>query len=238
VKIQCDLCKEIVVADFAVVGDGSIEIVCPSCRGRYAAPATRARRVTGEQIQRPDGRPRRASLPPPQPGLPDMTCPKCGEVQPPAMACRTCGLQASRMADYAAAEQASVPEAVAAAWEDARVRWSDPDAHERFVQSLAAAECYPWGARRYREILRERPGDTVAAEQIARLARMAEATLLAGAVSRQAPSLSPYRGISIVVFALILAIAAGLVYTLFLKRADTGEGRRTPAVPAPQNPKI
>jgi len=238
VKIQCDLCKEIVVADFAVVGDGAIEIACPSCRGRYAAPATRARRVTGDHVS---GRIRRASMPPPQAaqtGQPDMTCPKCGETQPQGQACRTCGLQASRMADYAAAEQASVPEAVAAAWEDARTRWSDPDAHERFVQALAATETYPWGARRYREILRTRPDDAVAAEQIARLARMAEATLLASAVSRKAAGMSPYRGISVVVFALIFAIAAGLIYTLFLKKGDVGTGRRTPAVPAQQNPKI
>ena len=230
-KVQCDLCKEIVVADFAVAGDGAIELVCPSCRGRFTVSATRNRRVTGELVVRGENqRVRRASMP--VAGEPDMTCPKCGEVQRLGPACRTCGLGADRMAEFAREQEATVPPAVAERWQHAEAHWSDPDAHEQLMQAAAGTGAYPWVARRYRDVLRQRPDDPVAPDQIARLARMAEATLIASASQRQT-AVAPYRGIGAVMLVLLAVIAAGIVYVMVARRGPPPPNRIPIAPSAP-----
>jgi ribosomal protein L32 len=234
VKVQCDLCKEIVVADFAVVGDGSIELSCPTCHGRFAVAATRARRVTGDQVVHGESRrARRASMPASH--EPSMTCPKCGEVQRPGPACRQCGLLAERMADFARDEAAEVPASLLAEWRAVLDRWREPDLHERFAQQVAATGSYSWAARRYRDELRVRGDDAVAAEQIARLARMAEATLLASAAARPARAATPYRSVIIVVLLATLAVGIVVAYH-FMSRDDAAPGRSTPAVPVAPAP--
>jgi len=230
VKVQCDLCKEIVVADFAVVGDGAIEMSCPSCRGRFTAPATRMRRVTGEQVVRGESqRVRRASMPASH--EPSMTCPKCGETQRPASACRHCGLLAERMGEFARDEASEVPATVVAEWQLVVDRWRDPAVHERFAQLVAAHDGYAWAARRYREVLRVRADDPVAAEQIARLARMAEATLLASAAARPARTTTSYRGVVIVVLLVALAVGVAVAYHVMSRGDGVTQSIRTPAVP-------
>ena len=226
-KVQCDLCKEIVVADFAVAGDGSIEVSCPSCRGRFQANATRNRRVTGEQVVRGENqRARRASMPAPH--EPSMTCPKCGEVQKPGPSCRHCGLLAERMADYRRDEDAGVPAEVLTGWQRVVDGWRDPERHEELARQVAAADSYAWAARRYREVLRIRGEDPIAAEQIARLARMAEATLLASASAKPARTASSYRGVIIVVLLVALAIGVFVAYQLMSR----------PAAPVPVTPAV
>lgn len=229
-KVQCDLCKDIVVADFAVVSDGAIELACPSCRGKFAVTATRSRRVTGQEVVSGEGqRARRASMPGHH--EPAMTCPKCGERQRPAPACRSCGLAADRMADFARDEGGQVSAAVEAAWQRVLGAWADPAGHEALAQLIAAENAYPWGARRYREVLRARGEDRVAADQIARLARMAEATLMASAVSRPRRDPSSYRGITIAVLLTLLILGGGLVFLLMRGGGNPGDGAVMPAQP-------
>lgn len=43
-KLQCELCREIVPADFAI-GDRGIDVHCPACGGDYAVAATRGNAV-------------------------------------------------------------------------------------------------------------------------------------------------------------------------------------------------
>jgi ribosomal protein L32 len=237
VKVQCDLCKDIVVADFAVVNDGVIELACPSCRGKFAVNATRSRRVTGQQVVSGEGqRARRASMPGHH--EPAMTCPKCGERQRPAAACRSCGLAAERMADFARDEAAEVSPAVAAAWQRVLGAWTDAAGHEALAQLIAAENAYAWGARRYREVLRARGEDAVAADQIARLARMAEATLMASAVGRPPRDPAAYRGITIAILLALFILGGGLVFLLMRGDGNHGEGPVMPAEPVarPANP--
>jgi ribosomal protein L32 len=235
VKVQCDLCKDIVVADFAVVSDGVIELACPSCRGKFSVNATRSRRVTGQEVVSGEGqRARRASMPAHH--EPAMTCPKCGERQRPAPACRSCGLAAERMADFARDEEGEVSPAVQAGWQRVLGSWKDAAGHEGLAQLIAAENAYAWGARRYREVLRARGEDSVAAEQIARLARMAEATLMASAVGRPVRDAASYRGITIAVLLTLLILGGGLVFLLMRGDGGPSQGPVMPAEPVAPTP--
>jgi hypothetical protein len=100
VKAQCDRCKEIVPLTFRAQS-GGIEVTCPSCDATYfvaetAAPAPAPAPVAG---------PVAADIAPPA-SSDQMTCPKCGDVQKPAQACRRCGLIIARWTQLAQAVSA------------------------------------------------------------------------------------------------------------------------------------
>jgi hypothetical protein len=229
VKLQCDLCREIVVADFAVDGD-AIRVHCPACDGSFRVGATA---TTSAQAA-----PTETAPPPPRLKIvfdgPSMACPKCGLVQAPAPGCRSCGLRADRMADYEANRDAHVPPEVAAAWAAAQASWTDAGLHERLANVAALHDAYAWIARAYRDHLRANPTDPISADRIARITRITEASLRASAAVRgvkgAAPGAKPHRpysGAIAILIALVLVIVAGTIYAL----ASTSE-------PAPDVPPI
>jgi len=198
-KLQCDLCKEIVVADFAI-GDGAIEVTCPACHRSFTV-AARGRAAT----------PPATAAAPARPAGP-MVCPKCGDAQPDATACRSCGLLASKMAEFARRDASVSPE-VEAAWADLVAHWSEPAAHDRFHAAAVAGTAFAWAAQRYRDRVRADGSDPIAAEQLARLARTTEITLLATASKKPTTTQEskPFRGsvLLIAVFAAVIAIGLG-----------------------------
>lgn len=222
-KLQCDLCREIVAADFAMAGD-AIEVRCPACAKTFRVTATRVADIVELK-------------PPRRPVAADeqaMTCPKCGDQQPPAAACRSCGLLATRMADFERDRDVQVPAEVAAAWAELDAAWTDADAHDRFVKIVAAAMAYPWAAKRYRDALRLRPDDRVAGEQLARLARMAEATLFATGTHKAAGKPTAYRGALAMLAVMLLLIFIGVGYAIFTRALqDEAPGTPTPGKSTP-----
>ena len=161
-----------------------------------------------------------------------MHCPKCDDDQPAAPACRSCGLLADRMADFARDRDAHVPPEVAAAWQRVGDHWSDDAAHEAFVRAVTAAMAYPWAALRYRDALRLRPDDAVAAAQLARLARMAEATLMASASRKPEAKARPYRAaVAMLIAILVLAVIAVAYAVVTTRQRGGSEVRAVPANP-------
>ena len=183
-KVQCDLCREIVVAELAVVGD-AIEVRCPACTKTFTVAASRK---VEPPVRRVEGA---------------LTCPKCGDAQPEAKACRTCGLLAERMSTYQP-PATEAPPALAEAWTALESRWEDADAHAAFLQQVTAADAYPWAAQRYRAAARERPDDKLAAEQLARIARMTEVSMRTAATRRADPQPQPYKNVTLVLGSLIV----------------------------------
>lgn len=223
-KLQCDLCREIVVADFAVAG-GAIEVHCPACARTFTVAATRG----GAE----------PPAPPPRTTPGPMTCPKCGDAQPEAAACRTCGLLAERMPAFARDRDAGVAPEVLAAWRAVEGAWADPAAHERFLAAASTALAFPWAAQRYREVVRARPDDAIAAEHLARVARMAEATLLATAAEKPSAARKPYRGTVAVLGALLILIVIGVGYALLATSFRDDPGDRAPrSQPAKARPVV
>ena len=202
-KVQCDLCREIVVAELAIDGD-KIAVRCPSCRGRFLVDAS---------VEAPVEK--AVAIAAPIDG-PSMTCPKCNTVQRPSEACRQCGLRADRMKGYASSAD-DAPPALTAAWANCLATWSDPEAHEELAKVAAAHGAYAWVARRYRDRLRDQPQNATAAQRLAAITRITEASLRASAAARpdgKSGGHKPYKNAVTILVALVLLAAAGTIYAM------------------------
>jgi hypothetical protein len=134
VKAQCERCKEIVALELAVEGEG-IRARCPACKASYVvAPA--------------------APKPPASPA--GMVCPKCGEEQKVAEACRKCGLVIANWKGEEL-EGGELGERFAKAATDAE--------HEAFIEEARRRGMLAYAAARYRQ-----KGDRQRLEQIRRIA--------------------------------------------------------------------
>lgn len=228
-KLQCELCKEIVPAEFTVAGT-AIAVTCPACKGSFQAEGRGEAPVV--ELARP-----RAARRAPAAGEPVMTCPKCHDAQPPGAACRSCGLLGDRMAEFVRDRDAQVPPEVVAAWDELGATWSEDAAHDKFVRIASTAMAYPWAALRYREAIRLRPDDAVAAAQLARLARMAEVTLLATATRKPVPGAKPYRKVIILLVTFLALAVIGVVYAIMSTDGATERPAARPGAPAKASPK-
>lgn len=188
-RVECESCRELVTASLAVEA-GALRATCPACD--HVTIAALSATAAGDAGDAP-------------------LCPKCGAPRRgDATSCATCGLAAARMAEYSDAREAVVPESVRAAWARADEAWGEPARHDELLREAAAHSCYAWAAGRYRT----RGRDPIAARQLDRLRRAAEATLLASATARPDAAARPYRSAIGVLAVLIVVIAIGLVYAL------------------------
>jgi hypothetical protein len=196
VRVECESCRELVVASL-VVEAGALRASCPACgHVSHAALATPAAAVDAP------------------------LCPKCGAVQrSDAASCATCGLAAARREAYSDARDAAVPDAVRAAWDHAVEAWAESARHDELLRVVAAHSGYAWAAGRYRT----RTGDPIATRQLARLRRAAEATMLASATARPDAAARPYRAAIGVLAILIAVIAVGVVYAM-IRQPDASAG--------------
>jgi len=179
---------------------------------------------------------------------PAETCPKCGRSRRGEAACPSCGLAADKMASYADNRDANVPDVVRAAWDDLHAPvsssppyrggepWSDQARHDELLRLVAQHNCYAWAAGHYRDVNRAKPEDTVAARQLERLRRAAEATMLAGATARADTAPKPYRATTGILVMLIVALVAGLLYAMVIGDHEPA-GTTTPAQPVPGSPR-
>jgi hypothetical protein len=247
VRVECESCRELVAASFAIAG-GAVRATCPACAHAMtvpvapaleaasgaaidaasgaaidaasgaaidAAPGAAIDAASGAAIDAAPG----AEIAPPG-------CPRCGaSLRGGAFACAACGLAADRRAAYVDARDAAIPEPLREAWERATRAWSDPASHDEVLRLVAVHSCYAWAAARYRT----RRGDPLAARQLDRLRRAAEATLLASATARPDPAARPYRATAGVLAILVVAILVGLIYA---RAARTPTGSPSAAVPA------
>jgi hypothetical protein len=204
VKVQCVQCKEVVaLGKFRIEGE-AIEISCPECGAHYRISAETGERAGATRVEA------KAAGDP---------CPKCGhDVAAGADACAVCGLLREKFADFAATRP-DEPEAVATAWAACRERWDEPAAHDRFLEAVAAAKAFPAAARRYRDVLRETPGDERARRGVDRVTRMAEAALLGSPASARLAAKTPEPYKNVVLLLLILVCLGGIFGIYGLVRA-------------------
>jgi hypothetical protein len=225
VKVECPLCAELVELRRFRASPGGIEVDCAACGDSYAV-------ATDGEL-----RPVAADRPEPAvaPDAGEMRCPKCEELQPEAEACRACGLAADRFEAYASeADDAAGPE-LDELWAACADDWHDDAAHDRFIEAASVAGMYAYAARRYRGHARDNPGDSRAEAALARLRRMAEATLLSAAAARQPEAgKEPYRGVVLLMITLVLLAGIGGVYMLFRGASSPDQpGVDQPATPVP-----
>ena len=216
-RVECESCRKLGVAQLAVAGD-VVRATCGACGHVTVSALAGAPPEVAEHASD-------AAL-----------CPKCGAVRrDDAAACATCGLATARMAAFRDARDATVAEPVRAAWQHATDAWTDDARHDALFQTAATHNAYAWTAGRYRS-----RRDSIADRQLERLRRAAEATLLAGATARADAANKPYRATAGVLAALVIVVAAGLIYAMVVRdrhhaaraRAHPGELEPTPSGPA------
>jgi hypothetical protein len=202
VRVECESCRELVLAGFEVEGE-TVRARCPSCQHVMTAELARAGPTDDAPL-----------------------CPKCGALRrADAAACASCGLTAARMAAYSSEREAAVPGALHDAWTRATERWGDAAVHDELLRMVAGHSAYAWAAGRYRT----RARDPVARRQLERLRRAAEATLFASATARSEARASPYRASRSVLAILIVAVVVGLLYATVIR--DSAPPPRAPASP-------
>jgi len=218
----------VALGGFTIAGD-VIEIACPACNRRYRVGAASGERVDAEPAAASPGAGEEAPalVRAREPGTGEMKCPKCDEVQAATDACRACGLRRDRFAEFAAAE-VDAPASLVALWAACVDDWESTAAHDRFLEATAGARAFPYAARRYRDVLRERPDDARARAGVDRVTRMAQAAMLGTAHARRASGEpEPYRNVVYLLLALVVLGGILGVYAMF--RA----ARRDPEPSAP-----
>ncbi len=203
-RIECEACRQIVTADFAIDGS-TLRATCPSCQVT----------MTTEIGARP-----------PEP--PAAVCPKCGTPRGAEPACPRCGLAADKVAEYAANRDAAIPELVRAGWQRVVDDWSSPASHDALLTLVTRDGCFAWAAARYREVSRARPDDPIASRELARLARAAEVALRATATAQPERESSAYAASTVILFILVAVIAIGVIVAILMQAG----GPPPPPVPS------
>jgi hypothetical protein len=104
----------------------------------------------------------------------------------------------------------SIPSPLVAAWNRALGAWGDGSLHDALLGLAAKHKQYAWLAARYREVSRQRPDDPVPAARLARLQRAALMTMCVEARPAEAAQRKPYRGVSMMLMAFVVATGLGL----------------------------
>lgn len=221
-RVECEACKDLAVASFAIDGQ-TVRATCAACGAVTTAVAVGA--------------------PAPAPAPRGPTCPKCGAGKvPDAVACAGCGLLAARMDTFVAERDATVPASVRAAWDAVITRWEDLALHDALFALVAEHGVYAWAAGRYRDEARARPDDVTASRQVERLRKATEATMFVTARPRTPDAPTPYKGVLGILVLLIVMVVVGSIYALVKSRSTRAPpsmpssapaGARAPVTPGP-----
>lgn len=134
------------------------------------------------------------------------------------------------MEAFAAARDAGAGDVLAQAWQAATEHWDDEARHDEVLRLANQHDAYAWVAARYRERAKQFPDDKSSKEHLDRVARAAEAALVAGAFKRKDGAPSPYRNTMAILGLMIIAIIAGLVYVA-ARGNEPSKPRRDPNPP-------
>jgi len=202
VKLQCELCREVVDIDHFESDAAGLTVQCPDCNESYFIAAK-----TGSVGERVTAAVAASPLSDSEQGR---RCPKCESlVRDEALSCRGCGLLANNFESYRRDAETAVSDALADLWTNCREAWDDDDAHERFAEMVAASKDFAFAARVYRRELRSRPDDDKAATRLDRISQMAQAAYLTAPESKEKQGDRHYKTVVILLIALVVLAAIG-----------------------------
>jgi hypothetical protein len=211
VKLQCELCREIVAIDRFESDAQGLTIACPACSESYFIAAKSGsvgeRKAVAAKVRRVE----------PSDSEQGRRCPKCdGLVADTALACRGCGLLAKNFESYEHDADAAVPDELLTLWATCRETWTDDDAHERFADQVVSYKSFAFAAKVYRQELRARPDDERAADRLDRVSRMAEAAYLTKQPRKmdKKKAAEPYKGVVMLLIAIVLLAGIGAMFLM------------------------
>jgi hypothetical protein len=229
VKAECQACGKLAELSLAPDGD-AVRATCALCGKSFRVGDPPAAGATAVE-------------PPAAAPSPPLVCPKCGQGQPPAEACRRCGLVFARWKGQdswaPAPEQAAAVADVMRLWADVEARWSDAAAHEAFLTACSRASLYAFAAARYRgaQATRGAAAEPAARDALARVAKMAEAALLMSSDRRRGGSdRPPYRRVVVLLTALMFLVLVALAWLVFFHKPPPATSPDNTALPPPLPP--
>lgn len=219
-KAQCERCKEIVPLVFSTEAAG-IRVTCPACAAEYFVAA----RTDDLGAAPPATAPAPASVPPAPAtaatAAPDeMICPKCGEPQRRADACRRCGLSTDKFAawDAARADDAALAlgdvGSAAALFAACEVNWDDPVRHDAFIGHCQRADAWAYAAACYRKQTARADRRAIALARLADIRGLAEKSLVVlPRLDVAAPARNPMRTVALLAVVVVLLVAGVFLIT-------------------------
>jgi hypothetical protein len=102
----------------------------------------------------------------------------------------------------------SVPEPIAAAWDQVTQHWDEEPRHDALLGLVAQHDCYAWAAARYKE----RGDDPIAVRRLDRLRKAALATMFAKASPKLEQGSVPSKGSLLVLVIVAILTGVGLIY--------------------------
>lgn len=136
-------------------------------------------------------------------------CPKCGAPPTTSANCPKCGLAKDRWSTFAANEEAKITAPIRLAWDTLVDHWDEPKRHAQLLNLAAEKNVFAWVGAKYR--VKAKEGDATAAEQLEKLKKQAEVTLLATA-ERPPDNGKRNRFIALAIAVIVLAIAGYMIY--------------------------
>src|SRR5262249_26638526 len=146
-KAQCDKCKEIVALVFKTE-PGGIRVTCPSCDAQYSVAAAETDADADADADTATDTATATATDTVTATAPDAACPKCGEPQKAAAACRRCGLAVAKWPtwnDPDAGDSSIVlgdVRAAAALFDLCLASWDDAARHDAFLAHCERASAW------------------------------------------------------------------------------------------------
>ncbi len=245
----------------AAKGDGLVgKIECARCGAVGEVPLTQGAPLLVEPEPETEPIAAQATAGAVAAAIADRRCPKCHARVGSRPACPSCGLASARMASFAADRDADIPPSLHAAWKRVTEAWGEQPRHDAFVQAVAYAGAFAWAAGQYQDARRRGVGraadlgdgqgdaesaatqgvateviaaahDAIAARQLERVRRTAEAAMLAGAAARRDDTKPPYRSATTILVMMVVVLIAGALYARFMREARAPAGPVTPVLP-------
>jgi hypothetical protein len=153
------------------------------------------------------------------------SCPKCSSPVEAGVACSSCGLAAEHFDSYQG-EAGAPDQELASAWEGVVANWDSQDAHENFVELVAARGDYRGGASHYRETASNPDQAQRSKEMLDRIQSMAAAALLSSK-PKLVREEEPFKSVVVLLMVLILAAGTGGIYFMIKHKQS---GQKTPRV--------
>lgn len=110
-------------------------------------------------------------------------------------------------------------------WEDVLAKWDDAALHDAYVADVQKRGAFGEAAQRYKEVLRERPEDAIAAKRLEQVRKLAVAVLMSRPPA-EPKARSPWR-----VIALLLSFVFVMVLAVYLLVVDAKQERAKPRRP-------
>ncbi len=214
-RIECPQCQTLFDVESAELNAGEVRISCTSCEASLSLPLAPKAKAEAKAEAKTES-----------PAASGLVCPKCSaRVDAGVNACNSCGLSTALFADF---EHDGLGEdhELEDAWQQVCEEWSSDERHEDFMKLVASSGDYRIAALCYRGSAADAAHSQRSEQMLKRIHSMASVALLSTR-PKIAAEREPFRGVVILLIALIFLAGAIGMYFIFKSKSPRA-GKRYP----------